>query len=141
MDTLSKLLKNKWQYTILWTAIVLILSLLPGNSFPKIGFNFVDLVVHFVMYALMAFLLYYSLYYSIQLRGFNFIFGIWIAMVGFGFLIEILQETVAIKRHFSGYDILFNALGAAFIFILNKIQNKQHETHSKSSRNRISGNM
>ncbi len=138
MDTLSKLLKNKWQFTILWTVIVLILSLLPGNSFPKIGFNFVDLVVHFIMYALMAFLLYYSLYHSIQLRGFNFIFGIWIAMVGFGLLIEILQETVAIKRYFSGYDILFNAIGAAFIFILNKIQNKQHETHSKSSRNHFS---
>jgi VanZ family protein len=90
------------------------------------------------MYALMAFLLYYSLYHSIQLRGFNFILGIWIAMVGFGLLIEILQETVAIKRYFSGYDILFNAIGAAFIFILNKIQNKQHETHSKSSRNHIS---
>jgi VanZ family protein len=138
MDSLSKLFKNKWQFTILWTAIVLILSLLPGNSFPKIGFNFVDLVVHFVMYALMAFLLYYSLYHSIQLRGFNFILGIWIAMVGFGLLIEILQETVAIKRYFSGYDILFNAIGAAFIFILNKIQNKQHETHSKSSRNHFS---
>lgn len=138
MDTLSKLLKNKWQFTILWTAIVLILSLLPGHSFPKIGFNFIDLVVHFIMYALMAFLLYFSLFNTIQLRGFNFILGIWIAMVGFGFLIEILQETVAIKRHFSGYDILFNAIGAAFIFILNKIQNKQHETHSKSSRNHIS---
>jgi VanZ family protein len=138
MDSLSKLFKNKWQFTILWTAIVLILSLLPGNSFPKIGFNFVDLVVHFVMYALMAFLLYYSLYHSIQLRGFNFILGIWIAMVGFGLLIEILQETVAIKRYFSGYDILFNAIGAAFIFILNKIQNKHYETITKSCKNSIS---
>lgn len=138
MDILSKLFKNKWQFTIMWTAIILILSLIPGSSFPKIGFNFFDLAVHFIMYALMAFLLYFSLFHTIQHLGFHFIFKLWIAMVCFGVIIEILQETVAIKRKFSEYDILFNAIGAAFIFIINKIQNKHYETITKSCKNSIS---
>lgn len=141
MDITSKLFKNKWQFTAMWTAIVLILSLLPGHSFPKVEFNFIDLVVHFVMYALMAFLLYFSLFNTIQQRGFHVIFKLWVAMVFFGAIIEILQETVAINRCFSGYDILFNAIGAAFIFILNKIQKNQHETSSKTSRNPISSDL
>lgn len=141
MDITSKLFKNKWQFTAMWTAIVLILSLLPGHSFPKIGFNFIDLVVHFVMYALMSFLLYFSLFNTIQQHGFRLVFKLWVAMVCFGAIVEILQETVAINRSFSGYDILFNAIGAAFIFVLFKIQKNQYEISSKTSRNPISSDM
>lgn len=111
---------------------------MPGNSFPKIGFNFIDLVVHFIMYALLAFLLFYSLIDSIHLNGMKFIFKIWGAIVIFGGFIEILQETIAIKRYFSAYDILFNAIGAAFIFILYKTRKQTHENNSTISKNSIS---
>ena len=47
-------MKLRWATAVVWTALIVGLSVLPGESIKGPDFRFADKVAHFVMYAVMA---------------------------------------------------------------------------------------
>lgn len=96
--------------------LVLVLSLIPQQSIPKVGFTRVDLVVHLAMYGALAYALSLSLYrnissHTITLWKYPVLLGI------FGFIIEILQKILPFNRFFSWEDAVCNFVGACSFYL------------------------
>ena len=106
--------------SLLWMAIVAILSLMPADRLPKISWDLLapDKVAHFIIYTLMSLFLIIALsspqsnkaagnmgsMATVGLRG-----AVTAAL--YGCLIEILQGTLTPNRHFDPADIVANSLG------------------------------
>ena len=118
-----KFFRNHWGLFVSLLLGVIILSLLPQESLPKVNFSYIDLIVHFAMYSSLAYGLSIWLFDKIKDPA----LPIWIypVLLGlFGLLIEVLQKTLPINRFFSWADAVSNFLGAlSFILWANKIRN------------------
>jgi len=100
----------------LWSIVILVIMLLPGNDLPSSGFleaihfdKFVHLVVYFVLYLLWC----YGI--SKQCQQFPSRYGseirIVIAAVLYGVLVEGLQHVLTYQRSFETADIIANTAG------------------------------
>ena len=110
---------------LVWTALVIILSLVPSSNVSLDNFQFkgVDKVAHFIMYTLLA------LFWAIGLKRQNIYVGIrryafQISFLG-GFsmsvIIEFLQEYAVYTRSFEVLDLIANGIGCIFGIVLFKI--------------------
>ena len=111
--------------SILWTILVIVLSLLPSQKIigEEIIFEGADKVAHVVMYTLLT--LFWSTALkrqnkSVKMRAKAFL----ISMIG-GFLLslilEIIQEYFVISRFFEALDLIANAFGCIFGVLLFKL--------------------
>lgn len=111
--------------SLVWTALVIILSLVPSSNVSLDNFQFkgVDKVAHFIMYTLFA------LFWSIGLKRQNVYvwlrrYALQISILG-GFLmsviIEFLQEYAVVSRSFEFLDLIANGIGCIFGIVLFKI--------------------
>lgn len=117
-------LKNKWWHTVLCAIFILILSLIPQESIPHVGFTRTDLIVHLTMYGGLAWCLHLSLFDLIRTNASrsHLIFGV-LTIGLFGFSIELLQKILPFNRFFSWADVACNFLGAsAFYFFAQKVK-------------------
>lgn len=105
-----------WMGLLLWSSLA---SDLP--AVPRILAG--DKLQHLLAYAVLMFFsgrFFKSLSRS-HLKGwlFGFIFT-----VGFGFLMEIGQETLSLSRHADWKDLVANTIGAAFILFISLLKKK-----------------
>lgn len=111
--------------SLIWTALVVILSLVPSSnvSLPDFQFKNVDKVAHFVMYTLL------SLFWAIGLKrqdkfvGFRR-YALQIAVIGsfvISVILEFLQEYAVVSRTFEVLDLIANGIGCIFGLVLFKI--------------------
>ena len=111
--------------SILWTLLVIVLSLLPSQKIigEELIFEGADKVAHFVMYTFLA--LFWSTALkrqnkSVKLRAKAFL----IAPTG-GFLLslilEVIQEYFVISRFFEALDLIANAFGCIFGVLLFRL--------------------
>lgn len=108
--------RNKWGLFVALLSVVTFLSLMPQESLPKVDFTYIDLMVHFAMYAALAYGLSHSLYDKISTHAISiWIYPLWLGL--FGLSIEVLQKTLPINRFFSWEDALANLLGALSFFL------------------------
>lgn len=108
--------RDKWGLFIGLALLVLVLSLIPQKSLPKVGFTRVDLVVHLAMYASLAYALSLALYShisgpTITLWKYPVLLGI------FGFVIEVLQKILPFNRFFTWEDTICNFVGACSFYL------------------------
>jgi VanZ family protein len=112
---------------ILWSLIILIVTLIPGEAVPEVGIFGIDKVVHFALFGMVMLLS------SIGLKKWNDITSsstkpfllTALYSIGLGILIEILQLFVP-GRSFSFADMIANSVGVglgylAFLFIQKRI--------------------
>jgi VanZ family protein len=105
---------------ILWLAIISYLSLIPGNSFPKIPlFNFpeFDKIVHAGFYFLLC-IFFIRPFSKTTLHHYFVSWGVSLIISG---LIEILQATLTRTRHADYLDFLANAAGASLALIIYRL--------------------
>ncbi len=95
--------------TVIWTFVVLGLTFLPGEYFPKISVRHIDKYVHFILFGIYGFLVGGSLLYKNRSVG-KFI-TILLLITVFGVSIEGFQTMIP-GRSFELYDIGINFLGA-----------------------------
>jgi len=117
-------------FAILWTLFIIIGSAISGNSlneFQLVKIPYFDKIVHFIWYFIL-----YILWYSYLLnRKYTFIklkarVLIFIIIIIFGFIIELLQKYFFIKRSAEITDFYADILGAlmALFFFFKLYQSK-----------------
>ena len=112
-------IRGQWWLLAMFMLSVTILSLLPLETFPKVGFSKTDLIVHFIMYGSMAYVSAAALFNRLEsvphISGHLFILSIALGLYGLG--LEVLQKALPIHRFFSWEDALSNTIGAGSFFI------------------------
>ncbi len=111
--------------SLVWTALVITLSLVPSSNISLDNFQFkgVDKVAHFIMYTLL------SLFWAVGLKRQNIYVGLRrhaLRISAFGgftlsVIIELLQEYVVVSRYFEVLDLIANGIGCIFGILLFKI--------------------
>ena len=94
--------------SILYIGIIVALSLLPANNFPKVPlFPGADKVVHAAMYFMFAVILLWA-FHGRKISRWK-LYGF---IISWGIIMEIVQNLMDLGRHFSLLDILANITGA-----------------------------
>ncbi len=120
---MNKKLYFRYMLSILWTFVILYLSLanFQSDELPKIRIPHLDKIVHFAMYFIYTFLLIWE---TEKRQKFNKII-IAIYTVCFGITMELLQNFLFEYRSGDIYDVLANSSGtitaAIFFNKFNKI--------------------
>jgi VanZ family protein len=119
---IPQLFKNLWPTTV-WLGGILVLTLFPGNYFPKVSglwslFS-ADKLIHLCLFAGLSFLLlsglekqyyrYNSRYIQVVVAGFS---------LGIAIITELLQWQLPIKRDGNIYDFIANFAGIVTGFLL-----------------------
>ena len=107
---------------IVWTLVILALSITPGNYLPKIRLELfsIDTFTHFSFYFGLSIL---SVFYSFKknwIRHFALLIILAISVL-YGGLIEIIQEELIPGRSFDKFDILSNSAGSVTGILVSKI--------------------
>jgi VanZ family protein len=119
-------IRDQWWLLSALLMLVAILSLLPLETFPKIGYTRTDLIVHFLMYGSMAYALaagFYSHLDTVSSISWR-IFILPLVLGLYGLAMEVLQKILPIRRFFSWEDAVSNTIGACsffvFVYIIRK---------------------
>ena len=106
-------LKYNWP-SLFWAAFILGICLMPGKDLPSVSIFEFDKFVHFACYFILATLLYYgwSKQTLVKYLRSHLLFKLLVLTCSYGFIIEIMQETLTADRHFDIYDALANSAGA-----------------------------
>ena len=122
VNTLPVRITTCWK-AILWTIVILILSFLPGKTFEKVNLfdiSFMDLVVHFFMYAVFTFLIIRE--QSDKTSQHSAVKSWWIfpliASAVLGLITEIVQWLWIDGRNGNVVDFFLNMCGSAAVIIL-----------------------
>lgn len=112
---------------ILWSVIILILTLIPGNAVPEVGIFQFDKLVHFFIFGMLMLLSSYGLKKVLDLKSkpVNYLMLTTLYSVSFGIMIEILQRFVP-GRNFSYADIIANTIGVAIGYLAFIILKKRN---------------
>ena len=103
--------------SIIWTALVIVASVLPGNALPSSGVNIphFDKLVHFVMYAgVVLFWLNYIKELNSNIQMHKVVFVIVLAGFLMGLIMEFIQHYYIKNRYFEYLDLIANGFGCIF---------------------------
>ena len=115
-----------------WSILILIFCLInlsKISSTQNISFPHVDKVAHFIFYTAASFLWLWALINKKENRQRYKILGIILALMLFGFVIEILQDVLPTKRAFEWWDVAANVTGVfagTIVFLLYQYR-KPHQ--------------
>jgi VanZ family protein len=124
------ILRYLWP-AIVWSVIVLILTLIPGEKLPDVPIFGIDKVVHFFIFGLLMILTAFGLY-KISRQANSIQNPILISLLYstlFGIMIEVIQPYVP-NRSFSVYDIIANVIGVGLGYVAFNIWKRRQERKS-----------
>jgi len=116
-------LKKQWP-ALLWSGVILLLTGLPGNYFPKVttfwGWLEPDKVVHLFIFGVLAFLILfgYREQYFISRKRYQFGVAAVIVTAIYGLTTEVLQYYVFIGRSGNRFDFFADTIGAVLGWLL-----------------------
>ena len=107
---LSVRLPFRYALVLIYVGLIMTLSLIPPQSFPKLPlFEGADKLVHIMMYLVFSVLSSWALKIELYRQRVWLIIPV---IIGWGILMEFIQLEMRIGRSFSWYDILANTTGA-----------------------------
>lgn len=112
---------------ILWSLVILFITLTPGDKLPEVGIFQVDKLVHFFVFGLLMFLSSYGLFRVFQERNFttNAVTVAAVYSIGLGLLVEVLQLFVP-NRSFSVADVIANTIGAGIGYLVFRYYKRKY---------------
>jgi VanZ family protein len=122
---IEHMFKYLWP-ALVWSLVILLLTLTPGEKLPEVGIFQIDKLVHFFVFALLMFLAAYGLKKVFLVRSINAsaILVSAIYSCALGVSVEILQLFVP-NRSFSWADIIANTIGTGIgYFVFNYVRQK-----------------
>jgi VanZ family protein len=108
----------------LYLGIIVLLSLLPIDDFPKVPlFPGADKLIHMMMYFLFSLLALWTFHVKTNIERWK----LYLFIIGWGVFMEFLQITMRLGRHFSLLDICANISGvilgiALYKFVISKLK-------------------
>lgn len=108
--------------------IIFILSSIPGDDFPEVGFKFGDKIVHFIIYAILFSLFFYSLKNQskyVRLQKFPLEFSLLFTVL-YGITDEFHQYFVH-NRSCEFYDWVADAAGGLIMYLIFKYLNEKRK--------------
>lgn len=109
---------------VLYSILILVLSLVNLNEVKIVKLEASDKIYHFVCYAFMSFLWSYFTKSTLKALKNRAIFVLIFSISVFGIIIEVLQLKLTDYRAFDWWDILANFVGAVFGIIIFKLFQK-----------------
>jgi len=106
---------------ILWSAIILTVTLIPGKAVPEVDIVNIDKVVHFFIFAVLMVATSYAVKKTRDKKGLPtslLLPGLY--SIGLGISIEFLQRYVP-GRSFSVADMIANTIGVAIGYFIFKL--------------------
>lgn len=112
---------------ILWSLVILFITLTPGDKLPEVGIFQVDKLVHFFVFGLLMFLSSYGLFRVFQERNSttNAVTVSAVYSIGLGLLVEVLQLFVP-NRSFSVADVIANTIGAGIGYLVFRYYKRKY---------------
>jgi VanZ family protein len=112
-----------------WTLLIAVLCLISFGDLPSIPVKSADKYVHVTLH--FVFTLLWGIYISLKQNQIqpSKIVRIVAVSIGYGILIEILQETLTVTRHADVFDIMANFTGALAALFLLLLIRKQRSLH------------
>lgn len=109
---------------VLYTVFVSIALLTPISGVPKIEIRHVDKVVHVIIHAfLFIFWACYALSKKKMISSDKFYFLLFMGVLVYGILIEVLQEEFVTTRGADVFDVLANLCGGILgVFVIHRIR-------------------
>lgn len=106
---------------ILWSLVILFITLTPGDKLPEVGIFQIDKLVHFFVFGLLMFLSAYGLFRIVKAANstMNVVTVGAIYSIGLGLLVEVLQLFVP-NRSFSVADVIANTIGTVIGYVVFK---------------------
>lgn len=106
-----------------YTLFIFIAFLLPTTNIPRVEVHFADKIVHIALHAGLVFL--WLLYFIKQKKTLPAVFigFVCAACIGFGILIEALQQVLTVSREADFFDVVANLVGSCIgisLFMLFK---------------------
>ncbi|MBL7903781.1 MAG: VanZ family protein [Bacteroidales bacterium] len=123
---MTSFLKNFWPGMV-WFLVILVLTLLPGNYFPKVQHFWQlfkpDKLIHLSIFAIFAFLLMLGAFRQYSLSGNRYHTRVYPVLVslGTGILTEMLQASLPLGREASIYDGIANFTGTFAGYLLFRL--------------------
>jgi VanZ family protein len=113
MNTQVSLELRFFYFTIIWTFLVVFLSLYTFTSISTISIPSKDKYAHFIFYFILG------LGWMLSFKNTNnaFLLKIGLSVVFFGILIEVLQELLTVNREADVYDVFANSAGVCLAYI------------------------
>lgn len=111
------MIRKLWP-ALVWAAVILILTGLPGDAFPEIidfwDWLGPDKLVHVFMFGTLSFLIFYSLrkQYRKSKQRYMYVLVILGVTLAYGLLTEVLQANVFVGRDGNIFDFIANSIGA-----------------------------
>lgn len=119
MRTLAHRILKNLSVPVGWTILTIVLLCMPGSTIPSLGsfsFEYLDKVVHFILFGALVF---FWSYYLVNVRGVHalrqLIIWITLAAIILGICLEFVQFYFIPNRDFDPRDIVANSLGAVVI--------------------------
>jgi VanZ family protein len=113
MNAYRKIFTSLWP-AILWSALIFVLMILPGNSIPDEGIFSIphlDKIVHVIIFA--GFVWLWVLYFrNNQKENKGTVFKIVLVAIAYGVLMEYVQKYFIPNRSFDVFDIVADTIGA-----------------------------
>lgn len=106
----------------IWTIVILILTLLPGQDIPNVPIFGIDKFVHMFMFGVLMFLVCKISKEPLISRS-AYVVSSFILCISYGIIIEFIQQYIP-GRSMSIYDIIANSVGVGLGFGAIQIQYK-----------------
>ena len=110
-----------FSFTIAYTILIIILSLVQLGDVPKLNTGFDDKIAHFLCYAILC-LMWFLSFYSFKIK--RSLFAASAFSILFGLIIEIIQSQATVHRTAEVLDFLANTMGALAMTILIYLKKK-----------------
>lgn len=109
-----------------WSLVILIATLIPGKTIPKVGFFQIDKVVHFFIFGVLMFLSCYALKKTYEYTGrpLRYTRIALIYSLALGVIIELIQQYVP-GRGPSVADVVANSIGVALGYGIFRLLQKR----------------
>lgn len=126
MRELAKNFFKRYRNSILWSIVILVLSLTPGSGYPTVLIPYFDKFVHFVLYGVFSALLISE---SNPLRMCGrvtrraLLVGLLVSVL-MGGLVELMQGTRFIARGCDFFDFVADTCGALFALATYRFFNR-----------------
>lgn len=103
---------------LVYSSILIYVSLIRLKNVPDIGVEFGDKIFHFLAYCVLTFLWFSAFSYNFYFKRNKAIIYSAIFSITFGIIIEVLQDTMTSYRSLDVFDIIANTSGVILVVLL-----------------------
>jgi VanZ family protein len=103
---------------IVYSSVLVYVSLVKLENVPDIGVDYGDKIFHFLAYCMLTFLWFSAFIYNFEIKRNKAIIYSAIFSFTFGIIIEVLQHTMTSYRSLDVFDIIANTSGVIIVVLL-----------------------